>query len=141
MNAGVDVTLICDNMSASVMAQGKIDICFVGCDRVAANGDTANKIGTSLVAIAAKHYGIPFYVLGPTSSIDLDCRSGRDIVIEQRDGEEISKLWYSRPMAPEGVRCYNPAFDVTDSSLISGIITEKGICRPPYDESLRSLFR
>lgn len=141
MTAGVDVTLICDNMSASVMSQGKIDICFVGCDRVAANGDTANKIGTSLLAIAAKHYGVPFYVLGPTSTIDLECRSGSDIVIEQRDGKEISTLWYSRPMAPEGVRCFNPAFDVTDSSLITGIITEKGICRPPYTESLGSLFK
>ncbi|MBO4331470.1 MAG: S-methyl-5-thioribose-1-phosphate isomerase [Oscillospiraceae bacterium] len=141
INAGVDVTLICDNMSASVMAQGKIDFCFVGCDRVAANGDTANKIGTSLVAIAAKYYGIPFYVLGPTSSVDLDCRSGSDIVIEQRDPTEISTLWYSHPMAPEGVRCCNPAFDVTDSSLITGIITEKGICRPPYTESLGSLFK
>ncbi len=140
-NAGVDVTLICDNMASMVMKNGWVQFCFVGCDRVAANGDTANKIGTSGVAILAKHYGIPFYVLGPTSTIDLDCPSGAQIEIEQRDGEEIRSLWYSRPMAPEGVRCYNPAFDVTNHELISGIITEKGICRPPYTRSLAALFK
>lgn len=139
-NAGVDVTLICDNMASIVMKKGWVQYCFVGCDRVAANGDTANKIGTSGVAILAKHYGIPFYVLGPTSSIDLGCPSGEQIEIEQRDGEEIRSMWYSRPMAPQGVRCYNPAFDVTDHALISGIITEKGICRAPYTESLAKLF-
>lgn len=138
--AGVDVTLICDNMASTVMKNGWVQYCFVGCDRVAANGDTANKIGTSGVAILAKHYGIPFYVLGPTSTIDLSCPSGEHIEIEQRDGEEIRSMWYTRPMAPEGVRCYNPAFDVTDHALISGIITEKGICRPPYTESLAKLF-
>lgn len=139
-NAGVDVTLICDNMASAVMKNGWVQFCFVGCDRVAANGDTANKIGTSGVAILAKHYGIPFYVLGPTSTIDLNCPSGDRIEIEQRDGEEIRSMWYARPMAPAGVRCYNPAFDVTDHTLISGIITEKGICRPPYTESLSALF-
>lgn len=140
-NAGVDVTLICDNMASVVMKNGWVQFCFVGCDRVAANGDTANKIGTSGVAILAKHYGIPFYVLGPTSTIDLNCPSGDRIDIEQRDGEEIRSMWYTRPMAPAGVRCYNPAFDVTDHTLISGIITEKGICRPPYTESLAKLFK
>lgn len=139
-NAGVDITLICDNMASIVMKNGWVQYCFVGCDRVAANGDTANKIGTSGVAILAKHYGIPFYVLGPTSTIDLSCPSGEQIEIEQRDGEEIRSMWYARPMAPEGVRCYNPAFDVTDHELISGIITEKGICRPPYTKSLAKLF-
>lgn len=139
-NAGVDVTLICDNMASIVMKNGWVQYCFVGCDRVAANGDTANKIGTSGVAILAKHYGIPFYVLGPTSTIDLNCPSGERIEIEQRDGEEIRSMWYAQPMAPEGVRCYNPAFDVTDHELISGIITEKGICRPPYTKSLAALF-
>lgn len=138
--AGVDVTLICDNMASMVMKNGWVQFCFVGCDRVAANGDTANKIGTSGVAILAKHYGIPFYVLGPTSTIDLDCKTGDDIKIELRDGEEIKSMWYASPMAPDGVKCFNPAFDVTDHSLISGIITEKGICRPPYTESLASLF-
>ncbi|MCM1149607.1 MAG: S-methyl-5-thioribose-1-phosphate isomerase [Butyricicoccus sp.] len=138
--AGVDVTLICDNMASVVMKNGWVQYCFVGCDRVAANGDTANKIGTSGVAILAKHYGVPFYVLGPTSTVDLDCPSGERIEIEQRDGEEIRSMWYARPMAPEGVKCYNPAFDVTDHELISGIITEKGICRSPYTQSLAALF-
>lgn len=139
--AGVDVTLICDNMASMVMKNGWVQACFVGCDRVAANGDAANKIGTSGVAILAKHYGVPFYVLGPTSTIDLSCPTGADIPIELRDPEEIRSLWYAEPMAPEGVKCYNPAFDVTDHSLISGIVTEKGVCRPPYDKSLAALFR
>ncbi len=139
-NAGVDTTLICDNMAATVMSQGKIQFCFVGCDRVAANGDTANKIGTYGVAILAKHFGIPFYVLGPSSTIDLSCATGKDIPVELREADEIRSKWYREPMAPEGVKCYNPSFDVTDHSLISGIITEKGICRPPYTESLKALF-
>ena len=139
-NAGVDVTLICDNMASIVMKQGWVQYCFVGCDRVAANGDTANKIGTSGVAILAKHYGVPFYVLGPSSTVDLNCPTGADIRIEERDGEEIRSKWYAEPMAPAGVKCYNPAFDVTDPTLISGIITEQGICRPPYTESLKKLF-
>ena len=113
----------------------------MGCDRVAANGDTANKIGTSGVAILAKHYGIPFYVLGPTSTIDRSCLDGTHIPIELRDPEEIKALWYEKPMALPGVKCYNPSFDVTDHRLITGIVTEKGICRPPYSESLAALFR
>ncbi len=139
--AGVDVTLICDNMASMVMKNGWVQACFVGCDRVAANGDTANKIGTSGVAILARHYGVPFYVLGPTSTIDWSCPDGSCIPIEQRDGEEVRSLWYQEPMAPMGVKCYNPAFDVTDHSLITAIITEKGICRPPYQESLQALLR
>lgn len=138
--AGVDVTLICDNMASIVMKNGWVQACFVGCDRVAANGDAANKIGTSGVAILAKHYGIPFYVLGPSSTIDMSCPDGEHIEIEQRDGDEIKKMWYSEPMAPEGVKCYNPAFDVTDHELISGIITEKGIIRPPFEENLKKIF-
>ena len=138
--AGVDVTLICDNMASIVMKNGWVQYCFVGCDRIAANGDAANKIGTSGVAILAKHYGIPFYVLGPTSTVDMNCPDGDHIEIELREGSEIREKWYSEPMAPEGVKCYNPAFDVTDHELISGIITEKGICRPPYSESLKKLF-
>ena len=138
--AGVDVTLICDNMASIVMKNGWVQACFVGCDRVAANGDTANKIGTSGVAILAKHYGIPFYVLGPTSTIDMACPDGAHIPIEERDAEEIKTMWYEKPMAPAAVKCYNPAFDVTDHSLITGIITEKGICRAPYTESLAALF-
>ena len=138
--AGVDVTLICDNMASIVMQNGWVNACFVGCDRVAANGDAANKIGTSGVAILAKHYGIPFYVLGPTSTIDMACPTGADIEIELRAEDEIRRLWYAKPMAPQDVKCYNPAFDVTDHSLISGIVTQHGVCRPPYKENLAKLF-
>lgn len=138
--AGVDVTLICDNMASMVMKNGWVQVCFVGCDRVAMNGDVANKIGTSGVAVMAKHYGIPFYVLGPTSTIDPDCSAGTDIPIELRDPEEIRSKFYREPMAPTGVRCYNPAFDVTDHELIAGIVTEYGICRPPYANSLAAVM-
>ena len=138
--AGIDCTLICDNMASLVMKQGKINACFVGCDRVARNGDTANKIGTSGVAILAKHYGIPFYVLGPSSTIDFTCPDGDHIPIEERDGEEIKTMWYEKPMALRSVKCYNPAFDVTDHSLLTGIVTEKGICYPPFTESIAALF-
>lgn len=134
--AGVDVTLICDNMASMVMKNGWVQACLVGCDRVAANGDAANKIGTSGVAILAKHYGIPFYVLGPTSTIDLACQTGADIPVELRKPEEIKEMFYREPKAPATVKCYNPAFDVTDHELIAGIVTEFGVCRPPYEESL-----
>ena len=123
------------------MRNGWIQACFVGCDRVAANGDTANKIGTCGVAVLAKHYGIPLYVLGPTSTIDLNCKTGADIEIEQRDPDEIKTKFYEKPMALDGVKCFNPAFDVTDNELIAGIVTQKGICRPPYTESLAALFK
>ena len=138
--AGVDVTLICDNMASTVMKSGWVQACFVGCDRVAANGDTANKIGTSGVAILARHYGIPFYVLGPTSTIDLSCPDGGHIPIEERPGREIREMWYREPMAPAGGKCFNPAFDVTDHTLITAIVTERGICYPPFDESIPNLF-
>ncbi len=137
--AGVDVTLICDNMASMVMKQGFVQACFVGCDRIAANGDAANKIGTSGVAVLAKHYGIPFYVLGPSSTIDLDCTTGADIPIEERPGQEIGSLWYREPMAPAGVKFYNPAFDVTDHALITGIVTETGVCYPPFTDALRRM--
>ena len=132
-NAGVDTTLMCDNMASYIMSTGKINACMVGCDRVAANGDTANKIGTSGLAVMAKHYGVPFYVFCPSSTIDLNCKSGKDIVIEQRPSEEITTLYYSRQIAPKGIKCLNPAFDVTPSGLITAIVTEKGILYPPYD--------
>lgn len=138
--AGVDVTLICDNMASIVMKNGWVNACFVGCDRIAANGDFANKIGTSGVAILAKHYGIPFYTLGPTSTIDMNCPTGDDIKIELRDPEEIKEKFYAEPMALKEVKCYNPAFDVTDHTLLTGIVTEKGICYPPFTESLKKLF-
>lgn len=134
------MTLICDNMAGVVMKNGWIDACFVGCDRIAANGDTANKIGTSTVAVLAKHYGIPFYVLGPTSTIDMNCPSGRDIPIELRPEEEIRSKFYKEQMTPAEIPCYNPAFDITDHELISGIVTEHGIAKAPYEESLKKLF-
>ena len=130
--AGMDVTLQCDNMAASLMKSGVIDAVFVGADRIAKNGDAANKIGTLGVATIAKAYGIPFYVCAPTSTIDPGTPDGDHIVIEQRPGEEVSDMWYERPMAPEGVNIYNPAFDVTDHELITAIITEKGIFREPF---------
>jgi len=138
-NAGINATLICDNMASSVMSQGWVQACFVGCDRVAANGDTANKIGTSGLAIVAAHYGVPFYVMCPSSTLDLECSTGTDIPIELRDGDEIRTKFYCEPMAPANIACYNPAFDVTDHGLITAIVTEKGICRPPYTESIAAL--
>lgn len=134
--AGVDVTLICDNMASSVMQKGWVQAVVVGCDRVAMNGDVANKIGTSGVAILARHYGIPFYVLGPTSTIDKHCPDGKSIVIEERNPDEVAEMWYTHRMAPEGIHIYNPAFDVTPHELITAIITEKGIAYPPFEESL-----
>lgn len=139
--AGIDVTLICDNMASIVMKEGRIQAVLVGCDRVAANGDTANKIGTSGVAILAKYYNIPFYVCAPLSTIDLNCRTGDDIHIELRPSEEITEKWYSKRMAPEGVKTYNPCFDVTDNGLITAIITENGIAYPPFTDSLPSMFK
>lgn len=137
--AGIDTTVICDNMASLVMKQGKINAVLVGTDRVAANGDIANKIGTSGVAILAKHYGIPFYVLGPYSTIDYNCPTGDDIVIEERDADEIKTMWYKKPMAPKEAKCYNPAFDVTDNSMITAIITDRGIVRAPYKENLERI--
>ncbi|MBR5932031.1 MAG: S-methyl-5-thioribose-1-phosphate isomerase [Lachnospiraceae bacterium] len=139
--AGIDVTLICDNMASVVMKNGWVDKVFVGCDRIAANGDFANKIGTSGVAILANYYHIPVYTLGPSSTIDLDTPTGADIPIELRDPDEIRTMWYKEPMAPEKVPCYNPSFDVTDHTLLAGIITEKGIVYPPFEENLKRLFR
>ena len=139
--AGMDVTLLCDNMASALMASGKIQAVFVGCDRVAANGDTANKIGTSGVAILAKHYNIPFYVCAPRSTIDLSTPTGADIEIEQRAPEEVTEMWYSKRMAPKNINVYNPAFDVTDHSLITAFVTENGVLRAPYAESLRTVQR
>lgn len=137
--ADIDTTLICDNMASLVMKQGKINAVLVGTDRIAANGDIANKIGTSGVAILAKYYGIPFYVLGPYSTIDYKCKTGDDIIIEEREQSEIKKMWYKKPMALPETKCYNPAFDVTDNSLITAIITDRGILRAPYKESLERI--
>ena len=137
---GVDTTLICDSTASSVMRRGWVQAVFVGADRIAANGDTANKIGTSGVAILAKHYGIPFYVCAPLSTIDPACPDGESINIEQRSANEVTEMWYSERMAPENVKVYNPAFDVTDNELITAIVTEKGVIRAPFDEEIRALF-
>jgi len=138
--AGIDTTLICDNMASIVMKNGWVDAVVVGCDRMAANGDGANKIGTSGVAILAHEYGIPFYMYVPTSTIDRSTKTGDDIHIELRNGEEIYKMWYAKAMAPEGIKTYNPAFDVTPAKYITAVITEKGILYPPYEESIKKLF-
>lgn len=138
--SGIDVTLICDNMASIVMKNGWIDAVVVGCDRMAANGDGANKIGTSGLAILAKEYGIPFYMFVPTSTIDLNTPTGKEIHIEERKGEEIYKMWYEKPMAPEGVKTYNPAFDVTDAKYITAVVTEKGVVYPPYNINLPKVF-
>lgn len=139
-HAGIEVTLICDNAASLLMKQGKIQACFVGCDRVAANGDVANKIGTRSVAINAKFHGIPFYVFCPGSTIDFGCATGDEIVIEERSGEEIKTMFFSEPVAEPEVKCWNPAFDVTDAELVTAIITERGIARYPYTESLKRLY-
>ena len=128
--ADVDTTVICDNMASFVMKNGLIDAVLVGCDRVALNGDTANKIGTSGVAILAKHYNIPFYVCMPFSTFDKNIKTGEDIVIEMRIGSEIGDMWYEKTMIPQNAKTLNPAFDVTDHSLITAFITEKGVFTP-----------
>ena len=139
-NAGITTSCQCDNMASLLMKSAKVDIIFVGCDRVAANGDAANKIGTSVLAITAKHYGIPFYVCAPSSTIDMNTKTGDAIPIEMRDSEEIRSMWYKEPMVPPGVdTSFNPAFDVTDHRLITGIITERGLCHAPYEEAFRKL--
>jgi methylthioribose-1-phosphate isomerase len=135
---GIPVTVICDGMAATVMSQGKVRAVIVGTDRVAANGDVANKIGTLGVAILAKHYGIPFFVASPTSTIDLSLATGDKIPIEQRAGAEVSN-GFGRRTAPEDVEIYNPAFDVTPNELVTAIITENGVAKPPYGESLRAM--
>ena len=135
----IPATLIADNMAASLMAKGKIDMVVVGCDRMAANGDFANKIGTYSVAVNAHHHGVPFYVALPCSTIDLTIPDGSGIPIEERDKNEVRTL-YGVQTAPATVEVYNPAFDVTPHSLVTGIITEKGIIYPPFQENLKRLF-
>lgn len=137
---GVPTTLICDSMAATVMRQGKIDAVFVGADRVAANGDAANKIGTFSVAICAKRFNIPFYVVAPSSTFDLKLASGDGIPIEERDPEEIRR-GFGKQTAPDGVDVYNPAFDVTPAELIAGIITENGVVSPVTPEAIDRVVR
>ena len=131
----IDTTLICDNMAASLMAKGKVDIIFAGADRIASNGDTANKIGTYMLAVLAKYHGIPFYIVAPRSTFDLEIKSGKQIPIEERKSEEVTHF-AGIPTAPKGVKVYNPAFDVTPAKLITGIVTEYGIIHPPYVKNI-----
>lgn len=138
MNAGIDVTLICDNTAAQVMREGKVQVVIVGADRIAANGDTANKIGTYNVALIAHAHGIPFYVAAPFSTFDLSLEKGDDIPIELRCDEEVTR-GFGRQTAPDKVNVYSPAFDVTPAHLVAGIITERGILRPPYKESIAAM--
>jgi methylthioribose-1-phosphate isomerase len=140
-NSGIDVTAICDNMASIVMKQGKIQAVMLGCDRIAANGDFANKIGTSGVAVLAQYYHIPFYSLGPSSTIDMNTPTGDDIRIEMRDPDEIRKMWYAEPMIIDRVKCFNPAFDVTDHSLVTAFVTERGIIYPPFEENFKKIFQ
>jgi len=136
----VPVTVLCDNMAASVMSARKVDAVIVGADRIAANGDVANKIGTLGVAILARHFKVPFFVAAPTSTIDLATKSGNDIPIEFRDGREISHGYGGAQTAPDGVETFNPAFDVTPAELVDAIITNKGVIRAPYDANLKKVL-
>jgi methylthioribose-1-phosphate isomerase len=135
----IPVTVITDNMAGHVMKSGKVDVVVVGADRIAANGDAANKIGTYMVAVLAKEHGIPFYVAAPMTTLDLSLSSGEQIPIEERDSMEITHI-KDHQLGPDGVDVHNPAFDVTPNRLIAAIITDRGIARAPYDESLRRLF-
>jgi methylthioribose-1-phosphate isomerase len=139
VEAGIPATLITDNMAATVMKQGRVSMVIVGADRIAANGDAANKIGTLGVAVLAEKFGVPFYVAAPLSTIDLDTARGEDIPIEERSPDEVIR-GFGTQTAPSAVKVYNPAFDVTPSDLISGIVTERGIIRAPYGETIRRLF-
>lgn len=136
---GIPFTLISDNVAGMLMRSGMVDLVIVGADRIAANGDVANKIGTYSLAVLAKHHGIPFYVAAPTSTVDLNCPSGDEIPIEQRDGEEVRTILGKRIVPPD-VPVFNPAFDVTPHELVDAIITERGIVKPPFDEGLKSLL-
>jgi len=136
MNEGIPVTLICDNAAACVMQQGKIDCVIVGADRIAGNGDTANKIGTYSVAVLAEKHNVPFYIAAPYSTIDFNLETGAQIPIEQRSPEEVV-AGFGRRTAPEDTQVYNPAFDVTPHNLITGIITEQGVIRPPFAQNLK----
>ncbi|HVR40448.1 MAG TPA: S-methyl-5-thioribose-1-phosphate isomerase, partial [Thermoanaerobaculia bacterium] len=136
---GIDVTLITDNMSGHFFQQGKFDAVIVGADRIAANGDTANKIGTYTVAVLAQAHNVPFYIAAPVSTIDPHCPNGAAIPIEERSASEVTEIFGTR-VAPEGVQVRHPAFDVTPARLITAIITDRGVLRAPYEESISALF-
>jgi methylthioribose-1-phosphate isomerase len=137
--SGIDVTLICDNMAGSLMQSGSIDCCVVGSDRIAANGDVANKIGTYMVAVLAARHDVPFYVAAPLSTVDLETASGEAIPIEERPSREVTHVGETQ-IAPEGVPVRNIAFDVTPAELVTAIVTEAGVARPPYAESIPGFF-
>ncbi|MGE5197705.1 MAG: S-methyl-5-thioribose-1-phosphate isomerase [Deltaproteobacteria bacterium] len=136
----VEVTLLCDNMAADLMRQRKIDKVIAGADRIASNGDTANKIGTYGLAVLCRYHKIPFYIAAPASTFDLRMKSGKEIPIEERNADEVTRLFFSRPVTPSGVKVFNPAFDVTPNNLITAIITEKGIIRPAYRKNIRKIL-
>lgn len=135
LKEGIPSRLIPDNVAATLIRDGKIDLILVGADRVASNGDTANKIGTFMLSVVAKAYGVPFYIVAPTSTIDFEIETGKEIVIEERDDKEVTHIGGVR-VAPEGVKVYNPAFDVTPNENITAIVTEKGVVKPPFKENL-----
>jgi len=137
---GVDVTLICDNMAATLMSQGKIKRVIAGADRIAANGDTANKIGTYSLAVLSHYHKIPFYIAAPESTFDLSIKTGKDIPIEQRDRQEVAELFFKKPVCKKSVKVFNPAFDVTPNKLISAIITDQGIIKPPYEKNIKKVI-
>lgn len=137
--AGVEVTLVSDTVTGFLMQQGRVDLVLVGADRIAANGDVANKIGSYTLAVLARHHGVPFYVAAPTSTIDPDTPAGRDIPIEERDPDEVRR-GFGRLTAPPGIRVYAPAFDVTPAGLVTAIITDRGVIRPPYGEAIEEIM-
>ncbi|MCX5708865.1 MAG: S-methyl-5-thioribose-1-phosphate isomerase [Candidatus Omnitrophica bacterium] len=136
---GVDVTLLCDNMAAVLMNQGKIDKVITGADRIVCNGDAANKIGSYSLAILCKHHKIPFYIAAPFSTFDLNLKTGKEIIIEERRSSEVTDLFFKKPVAPKGIKVFNPAFDVTPHEFINAIITERGVIRPPFQKNIAIL--
>jgi methylthioribose-1-phosphate isomerase len=137
---GIDVTMICDNMAATLMRQGKVTKVIAGADRIASNGDAANKIGTYSLAVLARYHRIPFYIAAPRSTFDLRIKTGREIPIEQRAASEVTELFFKKRIAPKNIKVYNPAFDVTPGRLITAIITDKGIIRPPYRQHIAGIL-
>jgi methylthioribose-1-phosphate isomerase len=137
---GVDVTLMCDNMAATLMSKGGISCVIAGADRIAANGDTANKIGTYNLAVLSRYHKVPFYIAAPVSTFDLSIETGSQIPIEQRDSKEVTELFFKQPVACKGVKVFNPAFDVTPQALITAIITDKGIIRRPYKKNIKKII-
>ncbi len=133
---GIDVTLICDSMAATLMQQGKIDKVIAGADRIAANGDTANKIGTYNLAVLSHYHKIPFYIAAPHSTFDLKIKTGKDIPIEERNSKEVTELFFKRPIAGRDTKVFNPAFDITPQHLITAVVTDKGIIRPPFIKNI-----